>query len=476
MNEVALSFYRKINKGKLAIIDIGSNSIRLVIYPQNGKYPFPLFNERVNCKLGEGLSLSKNISSQSISKALSAIKRFAYIIKTMSVKHQLIIATAAVRKAKNAKEFLRPAEKLLNHNIKILSAKEEADYASLGVLSNIKVDKGLIADLGGGSLELILIQDGKKIKSTSIDIGHLSQITSEEIRKEIKADFILTAHHADDQVETILMKIMNSSGLDGLQGLRKLRQNIIRPMYNISKSEISDYASLNNVKYIDDPTNSDNTFTRNFLRMNVIPELKKIKNDIHIPFNNFTDRIDEVHDLIAFNVQNFCNSDSYRVNDNNIEINKSDFYNLPFLVQLKIISNQCIDTKNSFSKTDVREIKDLLRKNLTGSSKTVNDKTILIDRNSLVIYKNMKNDIFINVEAGKEFKGKDFTFSWDFNKAPKTFNNDNEIEFIDASKITDKLVIRSVRDNDSFLPLGMSGNKKVAKFLKDKKKNLKLYF
>ena len=290
----------------------------------------------------------------------------------------------------------------------------------------------------------------------------------EEIRKEIKADFILTAHHADDQVETILMKIMNSSGLDGLQGLRKLRQNIIRPMYNISKSEISDYASLNNVKYIDDPTNSDNTFTRNFLRMNVIPELKKIKNDIHIPFNNFTDRIDEVHDLIAFNVQNFCNSDSYRVNDNNIEINKSDFYNLPLLVQLKIISNQCIDTKNSFSKTDVREIKDLLRKNLTGSSKTVNDKTILIDRNSLVIYKNMKNDIFINVEAGKEFKGKDFTFSWDFNKAPKTFNNDNEIEFIDASKITDNLVIRSVRDNDSFLPLGMSGNKKVVKFLKDK--------
>ena len=290
----------------------------------------------------------------------------------------------------------------------------------------------------------------------------------EEIRTEIKADFILTAHHADDQVETILMKIMNSSGFDGLQGLRKLRQNIIRPMYNISKSEISDYASLNNVKYIDDPTNSDNTFTRNFLRMNVIPELKKIKNDIHIPFNNFTDRIDEVHDLIAFNVQNFCNSDSYTVNHNDIEINKSDFYNLPFLVQLKIISNQCIDTKNSFSKTDVREIKDLLRKNLTGSSKRVNDKTILIDRNSLIIYKNMKNDIFINVEAGKEFKGKDFTFSWDFNKAPKTFNNDNEIEFIDASKITDNLVIRSVRDNDSFLPLGMSGNKKVAKFLKDK--------
>ena len=290
----------------------------------------------------------------------------------------------------------------------------------------------------------------------------------EEIRKEIKADFILTAHHADDQVETILMKIMNSSGLEGLQGLRKLNQNIVRPMYNISKSEISNYATLNNVKYIDDPTNSDNAFTRNFLRMNVIPELKKIKNNIHIPFNNFTDRIDEVHDLIAFNVQNFCNSDSFIVNHNDVEINKSDFYNLPFLVQLKIITNQCFDTRNSFSKTDVREIKDLLRKNLTGRSKKINDKTILIDRNSLIIYKNMKNDIFCNVEAGKEFKGKNFTFSWDFNKAPKTIHNDNEVEFIDASKINDNLVIRSVRDSDSFMPLGMKGNKKVSKFLKDK--------
>ena len=290
----------------------------------------------------------------------------------------------------------------------------------------------------------------------------------EEIRKEIKADFILTAHHADDQVETILMKILNSSGLDGLQGLRKVNQNIIRPMHNISKSEISDYASLNNVKYINDPTNSDDMFTRNFLRMNVIPELQKIKNDIHIPFNNFTDRIDEVHDLIAFNVQNFCNSDSYVVSDNVIEINKSEFYNLPFLVQLRIISNLCIDVKNSFSKTDLREIKDLLRKNLTGSSKKVNKNTIFVDRNSLFIYKNLNNDIFSKVGAGEEFKGMNFTFSWDFNEAPKNFSDDNEVEYIDASKIIDNLVIRSVRDNDSFLPLGMNGKKKVSKFLKDK--------
>ena len=290
----------------------------------------------------------------------------------------------------------------------------------------------------------------------------------EEIRKRIKADFILTAHHADDQVETILMKILNSSGVEGLQGLRKLNQNIIRPMFNISKGEISDYASLNNVKFIDDPTNCDDLFTRNFLRMNVIPQLKKIKNDIHIPFNNFTDRIDEVHDLITFNVQNFCNSDSYIVRQNTIEINKSEFYNLPFLVQLRIISNLCLNAKNSFSKTDIREIKDLFRKNLSGSSKVVNEKTILVDRNSLFIYNDTIDGIFSKVKAGEKFNGVNFSFFWDFNKAPKKFTNDKEVEYIDASKINNNLVIRSVRDSDSFLPLGMNGKKKVKKYLKDR--------
>ena len=290
----------------------------------------------------------------------------------------------------------------------------------------------------------------------------------EEIRKRIKADFILTAHHADDQVETILMKILNSSGVEGLQGLRKLNQNIIRPMFNISKGEISDYASLNNVKFIDDPTNCDDLFTRNFLRMNVIPQLKKIKNDIHIPFNNFTDRIDEVHDLITFNVQNFCNSDSYIVRQNTIEINKSEFYTLPFLVQLRIISNLCLNAKNSFSKTDIREIKDLFRKNLSGSSKVLNEKTILVDRNSLFIYNDTIDGIFSNVKAGEKFNGVNFSFFWDFNKAPKNFTNDKEVEYIDASKINNNLVIRSVRDSDSFLPLGMNGKKKVKKYLKDR--------
>jgi len=315
----------------------------------------------------------------------------------------------------------------------------------------------------------------KSLESTKITSNIESQLRKlrynklEEIRKEINADFIVTAHHADDQVETLLMKILNSSGIDGLQGIRKVNQNIIRPLHDISKKEIVDYAALNNLNYLDDPTNLDTKFTRNFLRANIVPELKKIKNDIHLPFIDLTNRIEDVQHLISFNVQHFCNSDHFKVNDEIIEINKAEFFNLPFLVQLKIFSKACLKSNNSFSKTDIRELKDFFRKNHTGSIKQLNTKTIFIDQNSLFIYKNLKNEIFNEVEAGKEFKAMNFTFSWDFKDLPENFTDNNQVEYIDASKLKNNLVIRSVRDNDVFLPLGMSGKKKVVKFLKDKK-------
>ena len=293
----------------------------------------------------------------------------------------------------------------------------------------------------------------------------------EIIREEVNADFIVTAHHADDQAETVMMKILNSSGFDGLQGIRKKNHNIIRPMHNISKDEINNYSSKHCVEFIDDPTNLDITFTRNFLRKNIFNELKKLKKDIHLPFINFNERIDEVHDLISFNVQNFCNSDNYSVKEDFVEIDKSEFFNLPFLVQLRIISNICLNNK-TLTKTDIRELKDFFRKNNTGSTRKIFESTIHIDRNSIFIYKSLDKEFYKKVDAGVEMKEDHFTFSWNFEEYPKNFSSSTQVEYIDGSKLKKNLVIRSVRDDDSFLPLGMKGNKKVIKFLKDKKLSL----
>jgi tRNA(Ile)-lysidine synthase len=142
--------------------------------------------------------------------------------------------------------------------------------------------------------------------------------------------------------------------------------------------------------------------------------------------------------------------------------------NLPFLIQLRLINKFCYQDK-SISKTGVREIKDFFRKNQVGSERKINKVTIAIDQNDIIIFKSLENTIYKEVSAGENISDKDFTFSWDFHNKPNHFADDLNTEFIDASNLNNTLIIRSVKKDDQFLPLGMSGSKKVNKFLKDKK-------
>ena len=357
---------------------------------------------------------------------------------------------------KNKKQF-KFSVAHINHNYHSESKKmENLVKAECGNKNNL-----IIRNIDANKINSNIESEFRKIRYNEL----------ERIREEVDADFIVTAHHADDQAETVMMKILNSSGFDGLQGIRKKNHNVIRPMHNISKDEINNYSSKHCIDFIDDPTNLDITFTRNFLRKNIFNELKKLKKDIHLPFINFNERIDEVHDLISFNVQNFCNSVNYSIKEDFVKIDKSEFFNLPFLVQLRIVSNICLINK-TLTKTDIREIKDFFRKNNTGSTRKIFESTIHIDRNSIFIYKSLDKEFYKKVDAGVKMKEDHFTFSWNFEEYPNNFSSSTQVEYIDGSKLKNNLVIRSVRDDDSFLPLGMKGNKKVMKFLKDKKLSL----
>ena len=165
----------------IAVIDIGSNSIRLVIFKTMGRFPFPLFNERVTCRLGEGLEKNNNLQPKRVSVALETLQRFSLILKSLPNLSVKIVATAAVRRANNAEKFLKPAQKILNHRIQVLGQQEEAYLVSIGLLSNFDLSDGLIADLGGGSLELVYVKNGALIHSTSLNIGHLTILPASEI-------------------------------------------------------------------------------------------------------------------------------------------------------------------------------------------------------------------------------------------------------------------------------------------------------
>ena len=328
----------------------------------------------------------------------------------------------------------------------------------------------LVSDACDSNIKCIV----KQISSNNITSNIESQFRDlrykalEDARKEVGADYIITAHHADDQAETILIKILSSSGLSGLQGIREKNNNVLRPMIDISKEEIVEYANQQSVDYLDDSSNDDISFTRNYLRSKVFPNLRKVKNNIHLPFLDFNSRIKEVNRLIEYTENMLYESESFNKTKNSVQINRDIFLNLPFLIQLRLINKFCYQDK-SISKTGVREIKDFFRKNQVGSERKINEVTIAIDQNDIIIFKSLENTIYKEVSAGENISDRDFTFSWDFHNKPNHFADDLNTEFIDASNLNNTLIIRSVKKDDQFLPLGMRGLKKVNKFLKDKK-------
>ena len=157
----------------VAVIDIGSNSIRLVIYAELSRAPIALFNEKALCALAKGMDESGKIQPKRLQMALECLSRFRAVLDTYDIEHVSIVATSAVREAKNVTQFIKQAEAIIGYPITVVSAKEEARLSSLGVFcTSPSLDSGLIGDLGGGSLELSLIQKHKIQDSTSLLLGH----------------------------------------------------------------------------------------------------------------------------------------------------------------------------------------------------------------------------------------------------------------------------------------------------------------
>jgi len=160
----------------VAVVDIGSNSVRLVVYDGLRRSPAPIFNEKVLCGLGKGVAITGQLNEAAISRALTCLKRFRTLTRQIGVKQVYAVATAAAREASNGEDFIDKAEKALGAGIRVLTGKEEARFAALGVLSGTPEADGLAGDLGGGSLELIDIKDGKLHEGVTLPIGPLRLI------------------------------------------------------------------------------------------------------------------------------------------------------------------------------------------------------------------------------------------------------------------------------------------------------------
>ena len=155
-----------------AIIDIGSNSVRLVVYAPPARAPAILFNEKVLAGLGAGLAVNDMLAPAAMSRTLRALERYRRLAQEMGVRDVRTVATAAVRDARNGAEFLARAS-ALDLNIELLSGEAEADAAGLGVIAAVPDADGIVGDLGGGSLELVRVKGGVVGERLSLPLGVL---------------------------------------------------------------------------------------------------------------------------------------------------------------------------------------------------------------------------------------------------------------------------------------------------------------
>lgn len=157
----------------IAVVDIGSNSVRLVIYEGLNRAPSVLFNEKVLCGLGKGLAATNRMDDEAIDRAIAALRRFRALSDQARAVEMHVLATAAAREADNGADFIARAEDVLGVDIHILSGKEEAQYLALGILSGFFSPDGIAGDFGGGSLELIDVKNRTYSGGITLPLGGL---------------------------------------------------------------------------------------------------------------------------------------------------------------------------------------------------------------------------------------------------------------------------------------------------------------
>lgn len=156
----------------MAIVDIGSNSVRLVVYSGPRRSPSILFNEKVMAGLGRAVGETGALSDEAQARALEALGRFRLLMSEMGVGRSRIVATAAVRDASNGADFLEQV-RAIGLEPEVLPGETEAVMAGMGVLSAIPGADGIVGDLGGGSLELVDLEDGEVTRRRSLPLGVL---------------------------------------------------------------------------------------------------------------------------------------------------------------------------------------------------------------------------------------------------------------------------------------------------------------
>lgn len=285
----------------------------------------------------------------------------------------------------------------------------------------------------------------------------------EELLQAIEYDYVLTAHHADDSLETFLINLSRGTGIEGLSGIPEVNGNIVRPLLPFSRNEIMKYAKSESIQWREDSSNASTKYLRNKIRHNVVPILKGLSPSFLQNFLNTQHHLGQTNDL-ANNHLNELKSRLFQQRNDDIEIKISE------LQKLQPLDAYLYGLLNGYGFIEWNDVKDLLTAE-SGKQVFSNTHRLLKDRDYLIL-----------AEIAPEIKG---TYYIHLNKASgelpikiqleevESFEKQGQnVVFLDKEKLNFPLVLRNWEKGDYFYPFGMKGKKKLSKFFKDEKMDL----
>lgn len=286
----------------------------------------------------------------------------------------------------------------------------------------------------------------------------------QELLSENQLDYLVTAHHLDDTIETFLINFIRGTGLEGLTGIPAENGKIIRPLLPFSREEIEHYATENKVQWREDSSNASDKYVRNKLRHNIVPTLKELNTGFLESFQNTLYHLQQAKSL----VEDATHLVYERVVAKSEQQLKID---LELLLQCPNYKAYLYQWLKEYGFTSWDDIYDLVQ---AQSGKQVFSEThvLLKDRTILLLYPKNKYDAQVVYKIEKEQSNLNFPLNLVFSKAVNISLNGNHTIFVDADKVQFPLELRKWQEGDYFYPVGMNGKKKLSKYFKDEKYSL----
>lgn len=285
-----------------------------------------------------------------------------------------------------------------------------------------------------------------------------------ELLAKEDCDYILTAHHLDDSVETFLINFIRGTGIEGLTGIPTQNEKIIRPLLPFSRQEILDFAHENKIEWGEDSSNASDKYLRNKLRHDVIPILKELQPNLLPSFEKTIKNLQQSQSMIED-----ASKLVYKIvvveHDNVLKINLKELLKWPNYIAYLYY------WLKDFGFTAWSDIADLVYAQ-SGKQVFCEEFGLLKDRDYLILFPKKETELEEVFLIQKIENQVNIPLKFEFCNVGDTTISDANSIFVDEEKIQFPLKLRKWHDGDYFYPLGMKGKKKLSKYFKDKKLSL----